>query len=58
MAVSMVAETAGVVVEMVQLVQGCPILRSSWLESYSYRERWCPNCSTLLETDLLIESET
>ncbi len=28
------------------------------LESYSYRERCCPSCGTLLETDLHIESET
>ena len=33
-------------------------LVAALLESYSYRERCCPTCGTLLETDLLIESET
>ena len=28
------------------------------LETYSYRERCCPNCGTLLETDLVTEGET
>ena len=33
-------------------------LVAALLESYSYRERCCPSCGTLLETDLLTESET
>ena len=34
------------------------LLVSALLESYSYGERRCPNCGTLLETDLLTERKT
>jgi hypothetical protein len=34
-----------------------PVVRDL-VEAYSYRERCCRNCGTLLETDLAAEGET